>query len=135
MQHPEDRQQKLGRAGLSLTSDLSPEAIARADAIPLAKAMEMSMARLRQEIMRGTTANGKPKVERGPSVAATAIELLREQGPMHYRDLAEKLIASGVKTKGKTFAQTVAADLSRRATTGQVTRVAPGVYAAGGEDA
>jgi hypothetical protein len=59
-----------------------------------------------------------------------AIEHLRERGAMHYRDLAEQLIASGkVTTKGKTFAQTISAALARRQGNG-VTRVAPGVYAA-----
>ena len=64
------------------------------------------------------------------AVVDIAIEHLRERGPMHYRDLAAQLIATGkVTTKGKTFPQTISAALARRQGNG-VTRVAPGVYAA-----
>jgi hypothetical protein len=65
-----------------------------------------------------------------PTAWSEAKRLLDERGPMHYRDLADAILADGnVTIKGKTFKQTLSATLSRKAQTGEdVLRVAPGVY-------
>lgn len=54
-----------------------------------------------------------------------AAKILAASGPMHYRDLAEKIIAGGRKPRGKTFTQTLSATLIRRP---EFFRAAPGVY-------
>ena len=63
-----------------------------------------------------------------PTAMSEALYLLRRDGPMHYRDLADAIIERGnVKPKGKTFTQTLSASLIRHP---EVERVAPGVYKA-----
>lgn len=64
---------------------------------------------------------------RPPTIADRAVEMLRERGPMHYRDLAKALEEAGVEPKGKTFTQTLSAALIRHP---HAERVAPGVYKA-----
>ena len=67
-------------------------------------------------------------VKHRPTAITEALRILRENGPMHYRDLAERIEDEGaVKIKGKTFKQTLSAALTRHP---QVERVAPGVYTA-----
>jgi len=124
--HPADRRRKLQIAGLSLEAELTADQIKRLDNVTEAEAMRIGGSRLRTKVMTGGTSMTK----RGPSIGDAAVKLLAERGPMHYRDLAEALIDSGaVKTKGKTFAQTLSAELARRRGKG-VERVAPGVYKA-----
>lgn len=64
---------------------------------------------------------------RKPTIGDRAVAMLRERGPMHYRDLAKALEDAGVEPKGKTFTQTLSAALIRHP---DAERVAPGVYKA-----
>lgn len=127
--HSPANRDKLRKAGLSMQSDLEPDQVARLDAAD----PEMGAAALREQILRGVRTMTHA-AERPPTAAEHAVEHLREHGAMHYRDLADALVKSGkVTPRGKTFAQTLSAELSRR--NGQdVERVAPGVYAAKKED-
>lgn len=118
MKHPPERREKLQRAGLSLESDLRPDQIERLDGAP---------ADASGRTLRELTMNGGVMKERRPTVGAEAVRLLQERGPMHYRDLAQHLINEGKVKTGKTFAQTLSAELARRPDT---ERVAPGVYKA-----
>lgn len=63
-----------------------------------------------------------------PSFADTAVEVLRERGPTHYRDLTRIVLTEGgIVVNSKKPAQTLTAALVRR---DDVERVAPGVYKA-----
>jgi hypothetical protein len=64
---------------------------------------------------------------RSPTIAELAVALLRERGPMHYRDVTTALEADGVEPQGRTFSQTVSAALIRSP---DAERVAPSVYKA-----
>lgn len=67
-----------------------------------------------------------------PSARERALTILGERGPMHYRDLADAILATGYKPRGKTFSQTLSAMLARD---DAFDRVAPGVYTKGDTDA
>jgi HB1, ASXL, restriction endonuclease HTH domain len=61
-----------------------------------------------------------------PSFADAAVEVLRERGPLHYRDLATLVLREGrVTLNSQRPAQTLTAALVRR---DDVERVAPGIY-------
>jgi restriction system protein len=62
-----------------------------------------------------------------------AIKLLREHGPMHYRDLADAIVGAGlVQTAGSTPAAsvnaTIAVDISRHGDDSTFVRIRPGVF-------
>lgn len=112
-------------AGLSRASELTQDEVRRLDAIPEKWAEDAAGARLRKQIQKGGVMKRKK-----PTVIGEAVKILTDRGPMHYRDLAKALVDGGrVKPKGKTFPQTLSADLARN-NGKRVERVAPGVYKA-----
>jgi hypothetical protein len=107
---------------LSENAELTDAANAALDALP----GDASVAKLR-EAAQGKV-SGKPKGEgRKPRMVDLAVEMLRERGPMHYKDLTKALLEGGFKSKGQTPAQTLSAALIRHP---DAERVAPGVYKA-----
>jgi hypothetical protein len=126
MHTPENRE-KLRHAGLSQASELRPNQLERLSNLPLDTAQKMSERQVRAAIYGEAVMK-----ESGGSRQTTfdlAVEMLKARGPMHYRDLAEALVKSGkVTPKGKTFPQTLSAELTRKRGKG-VERVGPGVYA------
>lgn len=130
MRHPLERREKLRLAGMSEGTELRPNEIEAIDGISLSEAEHMTSAGLRNLIIGGT---GMTKRKREhPTIREEAVRILRAEGPMHYGDLADRIVQEGrAKPRGKTFKQTLSAELARRAGRGEdVERVAPGVYAA-----